>query len=88
VIKEGGGMVKVEKVEQTAFLRNYMKCKIAMVRNISKICSFAIKTIEICKYAQKLKKSLKYALICKIKAYHCNQNHSNKTYRNPHYHEN
>jgi hypothetical protein len=29
--KEGGGMVKVENVEQTALLRHYMKFKIIVV---------------------------------------------------------
>jgi hypothetical protein len=40
---------------------------------MSKICGFAIKMIEMC---PKTEKSLKYALLCEIKTYHCNQNHS------------
>jgi hypothetical protein len=47
--KEGGATVKVEEAEQTAFLRHYMKCKIAMVRNTYvQNKRFCHKTIEIC----------------------------------------
>jgi hypothetical protein len=40
--KERGRNGEGRKVEQTAFLRHYMKCKIAIVRSMSKICCFAI----------------------------------------------
>jgi hypothetical protein len=48
-------MVEVEEIEQTAFLRHYMKCKIVVVRYMSKICDFAIKTIEVCPKTEKRK---------------------------------
>jgi hypothetical protein len=54
-------MVKVENVEQTALLRHYMKFKIIVVWNMSKIYGFAIKMIE---NVPKNWKNSKFELLC------------------------